>query len=312
MKRDGHRPLELPPMMLECCPNDNYALLDSGDGQKLERYGDFILQRPEAQAIWSRQRSEAEWAAADAIFTGGSDDDSDGRWHFPKKKLHETWRMTCDGLPYLGRFTAFRHVGVFAEQIVHWRHMRELIEGSDRQLKVLNLFGYTGLASLIAADAGAHVTHVDASKKAIGWARENQDLAGLNERPIRWICEDALKFVQREIRRGNTYDIILADPPAYGRGPNGEVWQLFENLGALVDGCRDILSTQPSMFVLTTYAIRASFFAAHELVMDAFTGFTPHGEVQSGELILREERTGRGLSTSMYTRWTPLTETAKS
>ena len=157
----------------------------------------------------------------------------------------------------------------------------------------------------MAADAGAHVTHVDASKKAITWARENQDLAALSDKPIRWICEDALKFVQREARRGNRYDIILTDPPAYGRGPNGEVWQLFDDLPAMLDGCRDILSDDPLMLVLTSYAIRASLFAIHEMMMDVFTGHPISGTVQSGELLIRQEESDRVLSTSMFSRWLP-------
>ena len=155
----------------------------------------------------------------------------------------------------------------------------------------------------MAAEAGAHVTHVDASKKAITWANENQALAGLSDKPIRWICEDALKFVQREARRGNSYDIILLDPPAYGRGPSGEVWQLFENLAEMLDTCRDILSDDPVMLTLTAYAIRASFFAMHEMMRDVFTGYRHDGLIQSGELIIREEAGDRALSTSLYSRW---------
>jgi len=303
--RLGTRPAQDVPVMLETMPDENYALLDSGDGLKLEQYGPIRLVRPEAQAIWARHLPQSEWDSADAIFTGDTDEEGAGRWQFSSSQIGETWRLAFDGLPYLGRFTSFRHVGVFAEQATHWRAMRTTIEAADRRLKVLNLFGYTGLASLVAADAGAHVTHVDASKKAIGWARENQDLAALTDRPIRWICEDALKFVQREARRGNRYDIILADPPAYGRGPSGEVWQLFENLTELLDGCRAILSDDAKMMVLTAYAIRASFFAMHETMMDVFTGFDNPGVIVSGELILREKGSARALSTSMYSRWTP-------
>ena len=176
-----------------------------------------------------------------------------------------------------------------------------LIERAGRPVKVLNLFGYTGLASLVAARAGAEVTHVDASKKAIGWARENQERAGLVDRPIRWICEDAMKFAEREERRGNGYDIILFDPPAYGRGPKGEVWQLFEDLPVLTDICRSILSPKPLAVVLTAYSIRASFFAIHALLRDSFAGMG--GTVESGELVIREKAAGRALSTSLFSRW---------
>ncbi len=304
-RRTGRRPAEQLPLILETLPDDDYALLDSGDGLKLEQYGDVRLIRPEQQAIWGRSQPDRLWDEATAIFTGDTDEEGMGRWRFVDGRTDETWPMAFDGIPYYGRFTSFRHVGVFPEQAAHWRSMRKCIEDSKRPLRVLNLFGYTGVASLVAAAAGAHVTHVDASKKAIGWARENQVFADLQDKPIRWICEDASKFVQREIRRNNIYDIILLDPPAYGRGPNGEVWQLFDHLPDMMDGCRDLLSDDAQMLVLTAYAIRASFFAIHEVMMDAMTDFKKPGLVQSGELIIRERYRKRALSTSMYARWTP-------
>jgi len=302
-QRSGAVPRGEAPVILETAADADYALLDCGDGEKLERYGGYRIIRPEAQAIWAKKLPAAEWDNADAVFTGDTDEEGLGRWRFPGKQLGETWQMAFDGIPYLGRFTSFRHVGVFPEQAVHWRDMAKRIREADRQLKVLNLFGYTGVASLVAAHAGAHVTHVDASKKAITWANENQELAGLQDRPIRWICEDALKFVQREARRGNNYDIILLDPPAYGRGPSGEVWQLFDNLAEMLDTCRAILSNDPAMLTLTAYAIRASFFSMHEMMRDVFTGFPQQGHIQSGELIIREEAGDRALSTSLYSRW---------
>lgn len=300
-RRQGALPTEQLPLILEVAPNADYALLDSGDGQKLEQYGPYRIVRPEGQAIWRPALPEREWLNADAIFTGDTDEEGLGRWRFPRSPLGETWPMKHDGLDYWGRFTSFRHVGVFPEQATHWNHMARMIEGARRPVKVLNLFGYTGLASLVAARAGAEVTHVDASKKAIGWARENQELAGLADKPIRWICEDAMKFAEREERRGSTYDIILFDPPAYGRGPKGEVWQLFEHLPALTDICRNILTPRPLAVVLTAYSIRASFFAIHALMRDTFAGMG--GKVESGELVIREQSGGRALSTSLFSRW---------
>jgi len=304
----GERPGERAPVILETEPSNDYALLDSGDGLKLEQYGPYRIIRPEGQAIWLPSLGKGEWDKADAVFTGNTDEEGMGRWAFPKlpigEQLGETWPMQHDGISFHGRFTSFRHVGVFPEQAAHWSYMDKLIRDaakSGRTVKVLNLFGYTGVASLVAARAGAEVTHVDASKKAIVWARENQEMAGLSDKPIRWICEDAMKFVQREERRGSTYDIILLDPPAYGRGPNGEVWQLFEHLPAMVDTCRAILSPKALAVILTAYSIRASFFAIHELVRDRFTGLG--GTVESGELILRERASKRALSTSMFSRW---------
>lgn len=294
-------PAERLPVILEVLPNENYALLDSGNGRKLEQYGPYRIERPEGQAIWQPKLPEKEWLKADAVFTGNTDEEGMGRWRFPKTPLGETWEMKHNRIEYLGRFTSFRHVGVFPEQATHWDHMADLIQAAKRPVKVLNLFGYTGMASLVAAEAGAEVTHVDASKKAIGWARENQQIARLTDKPIRWIVEDAMKFVEREERRGTRYDIILLDPPAYGRGPKGEVWQLFDNLPRMVELCRAILSPKPLEMVLTAYSIRASFFAIHALMRDAFAG--AGGTVESGELIIREKSGGRALSTSLFSRW---------
>lgn len=300
-RREGALPAERLPVILEVAPNADYALLDSGDGEKLERYGAYRIVRPEGQAIWRKALSAGEWAKADAVFTGDTDEEGIGRWRFPKGPLGETWPMRHDGIDYLGRFTSFRHVGVFPEQASHWDHMAGLIRAAGRPVRVLNLFGYTGLASLVAARAGAEVTHVDASRKAIGWARENQEVAGLADRPIRWIVEDAMKFAEREERRGSRYDIVLLDPPAYGRGPKGEVWQLFDDLPAMVEICRSILTATPLAVVLTAYSIRASFFSIHALMRDAFAGMG--GLVESGELVIREKSAARALSTSLFSRW---------
>ncbi|MFZ1774362.1 MAG: class I SAM-dependent rRNA methyltransferase [Rhizobiaceae bacterium] len=303
-RRSGELPAERLPLILEVEPGSDYALIDSGDGQKLEQYGPYRIVRPEGQALWRPALPAREWAAADAIFTGDTDEEGMGRWRFPKAPLGEVWPMRHDGIDYFGRFTSFRHVGVFPEQAPHWRHMAAMIETAKRPVKVLNLFGYTGLASLVAARAGAEVTHVDASKKAILWARENQELAGLASKPIRWICDDAVKFAERELRRASRYDIILLDPPAYGRGPKGEIWQLFEHLPHMTSLCRDILTERPLGVVLTAYSIRSSFFAIHTLLRDAFAGMG--GTVESGELVIREKAAGRRLSTSLFSRWVAL------
>lgn len=300
-ERRPRRPDEKVPVILEVAGGEDYALLDSGQGEKLEQFGPYRIIRPEGQAIWKKRLPEKDWQRADAVFTGDTDEEGIGRWHFPRQPLGETWPLRYDGIDYLGRFTSFRHVGVFPEQASHWQHLESLIEGAKRPVRVLNLFAYTGLASLVAARAGAAVTHVDASKKAIGWARENQQVARLSDKPIRWICEDALKFVRREGRRGNAYDIILLDPPAYGRGPKGEKWQLFENLPEMMALCREILSPDPLALVLTVYSIRASFFTPHELMRDCLAGMG--GTVESGELIIRERSGGRALATSLFSRW---------
>jgi len=278
----------------------NYALLDSGNGRKLERYGKYRIVRPEAQALWSPRRRRAEWEAADAIFVGIGDDEADGRWRY-RQPIGETWPMNYDGVGFLGRFTNFRHVGLFPEQVTHWDWIVSKLAAAGRPTKVLNLFAYTGIASLLAARAGAEVTHIDASKKAIGWARENQRVAGLENLPIRWICEDAVKFVARENRRGNRYDGIILDPPKFGRGPKSEVWDVFSDLAPLLKSCRTVLAEQPLFLVLTAYSIRSSFLALHELSTECLDGIG--GQLESGELVLREEGDGRSLSTSLFSRW---------
>lgn len=297
----GALPNENVPLILEVEPNEDYALLDSGNGRKLEKYGPYVIDRPESQALWLPLLPESRWTDCDAVFTGDTEEEGLGRWRFPRVPLGETWPMRHDGLSYHGRFTSFRHVGVFPEQAPHWDHMEKLIRTAGRPVKLLNLFGYTGIASLLAARAGAEVTHVDASKKAIGWARENQKMAGLEDKPIRWICEDAVRFAEREARRGNSYDIILLDPPAFGRGPKGEVWQIFDDLAYMIAACRDILSDKPLAVVLTAYSIRASFFAIHGLMRERFAGMG--GTVESGELVICEKSGGRRLPTSLFSRW---------
>jgi 23S rRNA (cytosine1962-C5)-methyltransferase len=306
--RGGDRPPERVPVILESLGAGDFHLIDMGNGLKLEQYGPYRIVRPEGQALWPPTLPAHIWDNADAIFTGDTEEDGMGRWRFPRQVLGETWPLQLLGVDFLGRFTSFRHVGVFPEQIVHWEWMKQQIEAAKRPLKVLNLFGYTGVASLVAAAAGAEVTHVDASKKAIGWGRENQALGRMENLPIRWICEDAMKFILREERRGNTYDIILTDPPKFGRGPNGEVWHLFEHLPMMLDICRAILSPNALGLVLTAYSIRASFYSIHELMRETMRG--SGGVVESGELVIREagldgNTPGRALSTSLFSRWVP-------
>ncbi|NHT74531.1 class I SAM-dependent rRNA methyltransferase [Rhizobiaceae bacterium CRRU44] len=309
--RTGDKPAERVPVILETAGEADYRLVDSGDALKLEQYGPYTIVRPEAQALWPKSQAPL-WERADAIFTGDTDEDGMGRWRFPREMLGETWPMRLLDAEFYGRFTSFRHVGVFPEQLAHWRWMKTQVEDAGRPLKVLNLFGYTGVASLIAAKAGAEVTHVDASKKAIGWGRENQALGRGESLPIRWICDDAMKFIQREERRGSRYDIILTDPPKFGRGPNGEVWHLFDHLSGMLDICRELLSDDARGLVLTAYSIRASFYSIHELMREVMRG--RGGVVESGELILRESAgskqdgeagSGRALSTSLFSRWVP-------
>jgi 23S rRNA (cytosine1962-C5)-methyltransferase len=281
----------------------DYELLDSGDGRKLERYGPYRVVRPEPQCMWKPRLDEAAWASADAAFDPTDEEDA-GRWRF-KDKPQESWPLGWGDVRFKGRFTAFRHLAFFPEQAANWEwldaRVRSLASAAAEQPKVLNLFGYTGVASLVCAAAGAAVTHVDASKKAIGWARENAQASGLEDRPIRWICEDARRYVQREARRGSRYEGIILDPPKYGRGPDGEVWRLFEDLPELSSLCAELLSDKASFLILNAYAARISGAALASLLADRLQG--RGGRVEWGELALVEGGEAREIGLSFYARW---------
>lgn len=280
----------------------DYELLDSGDGQKLERYGPYIFVRPEPQAMWSPAGKTARWKEAHAVFqpTG---EESGGHWQFDRP-VEASWTMAYAGLRFRAQAAPGRHLGVFPEQASHWDWLGGQIEAAGRPVRTLNLFGYTGLASLAAAAAGAHVVHVDASKKSIASARENAGLSGLGDRPVRWIVDDALKFVQREARRGAQYDGLILDPPKFGRGPKGEVWEFFDLMPQLLEACRAVLSPSPLFIVLTAYAIRASALSLHYSLAAMMSAF--RGALSSGELALAERSAGRLVSMAIYSRWTAL------
>lgn len=282
----------------------DYALLDSGEGLKLERFGKYVFVRPESQAMWKRSL-DAEWKNADAVFIP-SGEESGGHWDF-KKNVAKQWEMNYPlplspkGITFKAMTTPGRHLGVFPEVAAHWDWFAGLIANAKREVNVLNLFGYTGLASLAAAAAGAKVTHVDASTKSVGWARENQALSKLTEKPIRWIVDDALKFVQREARRGVKYDGVILDPPKFGRGPKGEVWEVYKSLPPLLEACRACLSAEPLFVVTTIYAVRASAVHVAQAMDDMTEGFG--GKLDMGELVTREQSAGRLLSQAVYARW---------
>lgn len=277
----------------------DYELIDSGGGRKLERYGPYSVVRPEAQCLWAASLRPGEWERADAVFEGGDEEEA-GRWRFARP-LPETFPLTWRGVRFHGRFTAFRHLGAFPEQAANWEWLDACLAASESGLNILNLFGYTGVASLVAAARGARVTHVDASKKAVGWARENAALAELSSAPVRWICEDARKYVQREVKRGSRYDAIILDPPKYGRGPAGEVWRLHEDLPALMAGCAALLSDQASFLLLNAYSERLSGLALAGLTADALKG--RGGIIDWGELALTEAGRDRGAGLSFFARW---------
>ncbi len=278
---------------------EDYELLDSGAGAKLERFGPYTFVRPEPQALWQPALPEKDWANADAVFQG-SDEQEGGRWQF-RRPVEPRWIMRYKHVHFWAQATSFRHLGVFPEQASHWEWMSKQIKDAQRPVKILNLFGYTGLSTLVAASAGASVTHVDASKKTIAWARENQVLSGLEDRPIRWLVDDALKFVQREARRQATYDGFIIDPPKFGRGPKGEVWKLEESLPELLQACQAILSESPLFIVLTAYAIRASALSLYYGLDEIMSGYT--GAIMTGEMGILERSAGRILSTAIFARW---------
>ena len=282
----------------------DYGLVDSGGGRKLERYGPYTVIRPEAQCLWAPGLGAATWEKADAVFEGGDEEEA-GRWRFARA-LPETFSMAWRDVRFQGRFTAFRHLGVFPEQAANWDWLDTRLAASETTLNLLNLFGYTGVASLVAAARGASVTHVDASKKAVAWARENAALSELSSAPMRWICEDARKYVQREVRRGSRYDGIILDPPKYGRGPAGEVWRLHEDLPALIAGCAALLSDEASFLLLNAYSERLSGLALAGLMADALKG--RGGRIDWGELALMEAARDRGAGLSFFARWSALRE----
>jgi 23S rRNA (cytosine1962-C5)-methyltransferase len=277
----------------------DYALLDSGGGRKLERYGPYRVIRPEPQCLWSPSRPGKLWDSADAVFDPEGDGD-DGRWRFagaPLAPFPLAWR----DVRFKGRFTSFRHLAFFPEQAANWAWLDDRVRASGKSLKILNLFGYTGVASLVCAAAGAQVTHVDASKRSVAWARENAEASGLADRPLRWLTEDARKWVQREVRRGSRYDGIVLDPPKYGRGPGGEVWRLLEDLPDLLAGCAALLGDDASFLLLDAYAERLSGLALAGLTATLLAG--RGGQVDWGELALMEEGGARGVGVSFFARW---------
>jgi len=278
-------------------PWADYGLVDSGHGRKLERYGRFRFVRPEPQAMWAPARDD--WNA-DGEFVPGSDEDGGGRWVFARPVPREGWSLKWDDVAFTAMCTPFRHLGFFPDMAPVWTWMRGQMQGAEAPV-FMNLFGYTGVGTLAMAAAGAQVVHVDASKKSVEAARANALVAGLSEKPVRWMIDDAAKFVAREVRRGRRYDGILLDPPKYGRGPEGEVWKLEEGLPGLIADCRRLLDAESRFLFLTVYAVRMSALAIGELLAQAFADLP--GTVEVGEMATREEARGLLLPTAIFARW---------
>lgn len=280
---------------------DDYALLDSGHLQKLERFGSQTVIRPDPQAFWEPSRRVDSWKADARFVSRAQDEEGAGSWDILSPRAAESWPMRWNDLTFMARRTAFRHMGVFQEHAVHWRFAQDQIRAARRPVKVLNLFGYTGIMSLACAAAGAEVVHLDASPKSNGFGKENQSLSGLGDRPIRWIADDATKFVAREIRRGSSYDGIVLDPPKFGRGPKNETWRFEEDLPGLLDGVRQLLSDKPLFVIATAYAVRLSYLALAQALGDRLAPLG--GVMEQGEMAIPQQGSSRLLPTALYARW---------
>ena len=280
-------------------PWHDYELIDSGGLRKLERFGPYSLVRPDPQAIWTPALPDSRWRDADAVYIRSG---RDGTWNF-KRKLPESWTVAFQELLFKVKPTAFKHTGLFPEQAVNWLWLQQLLKQRGGG-KVLNLFAYTGGATLAAASAGAAVCHVDAAKGAIKWAKENQKISGLADKPIRWICDDVSVFVKRELRRGNRYDAIIMDPPPYGRGVSGELWKIEKDLAPLVDLCTKLLSDRPLFFLINSYASGYAHLSMKNFLEDYTLRFG--GRLESGDLLIPHTNSARFLPCGIYARWAAL------
>lgn len=283
----------------------DFELLDSGESERLERWGGVIIRRPDPQAIWPRREESEVWEKAQAVFEPAGKGER-GVWKF-SKPLPQPWTVEFSGVKFLLRPSPFKHTGLFAEQAANWTWMIDNLKithstgsGQNSKFRILNLFAYTGGATMILAKAGCSVTHVDASKPAISWANENHKLNSLPQDSVRWILDDAVKFVKREARRGARYDGILMDPPAFGHGPTGKVWKFNEHLPALLTDCVSLLSPDARFLLVNGYATNSSALALGNLLGDSVAG--RKGGIEAGELCL-EEVSGRLVSTGIFARW---------
>jgi 23S rRNA (cytosine1962-C5)-methyltransferase len=274
-------------------PWDDWGLIDSGNGRKWERYGPVTVVRPEPQAMWAPALEE--WSP-DATFVPGSDEEGGGRW-VKHREVPSSWPLARHGVRFHASLTPFRHLGFFPDMAPQWDWMRQRADGAE----VLNLFGYTGVGTLLLSEVGAKLVHVDASKKSVEGGRGNAVLSNMADRPIRWIVDDAPKFTAREVRRERRYDGILLDPPKFGRGPEGEVWRLEEHLAPLLADCRKLLDQESRFLVLTVYAVRMSALAIDELLRQVTADLG--GIIECGEMAVREEARGLLLPTAIFARW---------
>jgi 23S rRNA (cytosine1962-C5)-methyltransferase len=280
----------------------DYELLDSGNKKKLERFGAHHLIRFEPEAIWKPSLKKSVWDSADAEFTLPKGERT-GSWTFRTKKP-SSWSISIDDLCIVLKISKSRHIGIFPEQLKNWRWVEEKINASKREINILNLFGYTGIASIFAAHAGALVTHVDASRKAMELGKESLSLSDLADQPIRWLVDDAFKFIRREIRRGRKYDGVIMDPPTFGRGPKGEVWKFERSVANLLTMCGELLNDDPILFIITAYNIDHSPDEISFWLQNLMDGFS--GRIEYGNLIQQEKSSGRKIHQAIYARWSSL------
>lgn len=282
-------------------PDDwkDYELIDSGNGAKLERFGTYIIARPDPRAIWLRRAPVAVWNQAHAVYVRGTKDE--GHWDI-RVKPPSDWSIRYHNIVFTLKPTSFKHVGVFPEQAVNWQWMKHIISG--KKSRILNLFAYTGGATMAAAEAGSEVTHVDSAKSAIEWAKANVQASGLASKPIRWITDDAYKFVQREARRGNTYDGFILDPPRFGRGTKGEVWKIEDDLPKLLNALRPLLSPNVRFILINAYTADLSSTVISRLLSDLTSSLG--GTHTSGELALRDSSGNQLLPNGIFARWSAL------
>jgi len=277
----------------------DFELLDTGDGFRLERWGSVVLARPDPQIIWPRSLPDTDWNKVNARFIPSRGEDK-GHWDV-KKPTPNPWTIKFQDCKFLLKLSPFKHTGIFAEQAAQWKFMIERLKDSKiERLKILNLFGYTGGATMVLAKKGCFVTHVDASRPAITWANENHKLNDLPEDSVRWILDDAVKFVRRELKRGATYDGIIMDPPAFGHSPTGATWKFNENLPGLLRDCVKLLSPNAKFLIINGYATNSSALALNNLLEDTMRG--RKGQVEYGELCLKQ-KTGKMISTGIFARW---------
>ena len=276
----------------------DYCLIDTSDGERLERWGDVTLIRPDPQIIWKCSGEAPEWRTAHAKYNRSSS--GGGSWDY-RRKLPESWQIKYGELTFMVKPTGFKHTGLFPEQAVNWDYCMNAIRGADRPINVLNLFAYTGGATLAAAAAGASVTHVDASKGMVNWAKENAAVSGLSDKPIRWLVDDCTKFVEREIRRGNHYDAIIMDPPSYGRGPKGEIWKIEESIHPFIRLCTQLLSDDPLFFLVNSYTTGLAPAVLTYMISLELKQYKGHVEAQ--EIGLPVKSTGLVLPCGASGRW---------